>query len=63
MMLTDAELAKMLKISRDAKIELSLFVGPRAGYDATPPALHAPRGRSSAEASGADRSSSTRSRT
>ena len=36
MMLTDAELTKMLKISRDAKIELSLFVGPRAGYDATP---------------------------
>ncbi|HVE39937.1 MAG TPA: hypothetical protein VNM14_08630 [Planctomycetota bacterium] len=36
MMLTDAELTSMLKISRDAKIELSLFVGPRAGYDATP---------------------------
>ena len=36
MMLTDAELTKMIKISRDAKIELSLFVGPRAGYDATP---------------------------
>jgi hypothetical protein len=36
MMLTDAELTSMLKISRDAKIELSLFVGPRAGFDATP---------------------------
>src|SRR6185295_19872117 len=36
MMLTDAELTKMLRISKDAKIELSLFVGPRAGYDATP---------------------------
>ena len=36
MMLTDAELTKMLHIARDAKIELSLFVGPRAGYDATP---------------------------
>jgi len=36
MMLTDVELTKMLKISKDAKMELSLFVGPRAGYDATP---------------------------
>jgi len=36
MMLTDAELTKMLRIARDAKMELSLFVGPRAGYDATP---------------------------
>lgn len=36
MMLTDVELTKMLRISKDAKIELSLFVGPRAGYDATP---------------------------
>jgi|SRR5579859_807826 len=36
MMLTDAELTRMLKIAKDAKIELSLFVGPRAGYDATP---------------------------
>lgn len=39
MMLTDAELTKMLRIARDAKIELSLFVGPRAGYDATPQPL------------------------
>ena len=36
MMLTDAELTKMLRIAKDAKMELSLFVGPRAGYDATP---------------------------
>ncbi|MBI3857392.1 MAG: hypothetical protein HY293_17025 [Planctomycetes bacterium] len=36
MMLADAELTKMLRIAKDAKIELSLFVGPRAGYDATP---------------------------
>jgi len=36
MMLTDAELTKMLRIAKDAKIELSLFVGPRAGYDTTP---------------------------
>ena len=31
MMLTDAELTKMLRIAKDAKMELSLFVGPRAG--------------------------------
>jgi hypothetical protein len=36
MMLTDAELTRMLRIAKDAKIELSLFVGPRAGFDATP---------------------------
>lgn len=36
MMLTDAELSKMMRIAKDAKIELSLFVGPRAGFDATP---------------------------
>jgi hypothetical protein len=36
MMLTDAELAKMLRIAKDARIELSLFVGPRAGFDTTP---------------------------
>lgn len=36
MMLTDSELASMLKIARDAKMELSLFVGPRAGFDTTP---------------------------
>lgn len=36
MMLTDAELTKMLRLAKDAKMELSLFVGPRAGFDATP---------------------------
>src|SRR5579863_7792989 len=36
MMLTDAELTGMLRMARDAKMELSLFVGPRAGFDATP---------------------------
>ncbi|HLY12546.1 MAG TPA: hypothetical protein VKW04_24800 [Planctomycetota bacterium] len=36
MMLTDAELTGMLRIAKDAKIELSLFVGPRAGFDTTP---------------------------
>ena len=36
MMLSDAELTAMLRIAKDARIELSLFVGPRAGYDATP---------------------------
>jgi hypothetical protein len=36
MMLTDPELTKMLRIAKDAKIELSLFVGPRAGFDTTP---------------------------
>lgn len=41
MMLTDAELTRMLRIAKDAKIELSLFVGPRAGFDATPQPLTA----------------------
>ena len=36
MLLTDAELAEMARMARDAKVELSLFVGPRAGFDATP---------------------------
>lgn len=36
MMLNDAELTKMLRIAKDATMELSLFVGPRAGFDATP---------------------------
>ena len=35
MLLTDAELAAMCRQARDARIELSLFVGPRAGYDTT----------------------------
>jgi hypothetical protein len=36
MLMTDSEIARMARLARDAKIELSLFVGPRAGYDATP---------------------------
>lgn len=41
MMLTDAELTKMLRLAKDAEIELSLFVGPRAGFDTTPQPLTA----------------------
>jgi hypothetical protein len=44
MMLTDAEITQMCRISRDAGIELSLFVGPRAGYDTTPQP-HVPAGK------------------
>jgi len=44
MMLTDAELTAMCRIARDAKMELSLFVGPRAGYDTTPQP-HVPAGK------------------
>jgi hypothetical protein len=44
MLLTDAELTRMCQIARDAKMELSLFVGPRAGYDATPQP-HVPAGK------------------
>lgn len=36
MLLTDAEIREMGRIAREGGIELSLFVGPRAGYDATP---------------------------
>jgi hypothetical protein len=36
MLLSDAEIRDMCRQCRDANIELSLFVGPRAGYDATP---------------------------
>ncbi len=36
MLLTDRELAEMARLAREARIELSLFVGPRAGYDVTP---------------------------
>jgi hypothetical protein len=39
MMLTDDEIGRMCRIARDAKIELSLFVGPRAGWDTTPQPL------------------------
>ncbi len=41
MMLTDEEIGRMARLSRDAKIELSLFVGPRAGWDVTPQPLTA----------------------
>jgi len=41
MLLTDDEIARMVRLSKDAKIELSLFVGPRAGWDATPQPLTA----------------------
>ena len=33
MLLTDAELREMAKLGREAGIEVSLFVGPRAGWD------------------------------
>lgn len=39
MLLTDAEIGEMVRMARDARLELSLFVGPRAGYDATPQPL------------------------
>jgi hypothetical protein len=41
MLLTDAEISRMARTARDAKIELSLFVGPRAGFDTTPQPLTA----------------------
>jgi len=39
MLMTDAEISQMARTARDAKIELSLFVGPRAGFDTTPQPL------------------------
>jgi hypothetical protein len=39
MLLTDAEITEMLKMSRQAGIELSLFVGPRATFDTSPQPL------------------------
>jgi hypothetical protein len=36
MLMTDAEITRMARTARDARIELSLFVGPRAGFDTTP---------------------------
>ena len=33
MLLTDAEIGEMARIGREAQIEVSLFVGPRAGWD------------------------------
>ncbi|HYF56178.1 MAG TPA: U32 family peptidase [Salinarimonas sp.] len=41
MMLTDEEIGRMCRLARDAKVELSLFVGPRAGWDTTPQPLTA----------------------
>ena len=36
MLMTGADVSQMCHIARDAKIELSLFVGPRAGFDTSP---------------------------
>jgi hypothetical protein len=44
MLLTDGEIAGMARLARDSRIELSLFVGPRATYD-TSPQPHTPAGR------------------
>ncbi len=33
MLLTDAEILEMARLGREARIEVSLFVGPRAGWD------------------------------
>jgi hypothetical protein len=44
MLLTDEEISRMCRTAKDAKIELSLFVGPRAGYDVTPQP-HVPAGK------------------
>lgn len=41
MLLTDAEISRMARTAKDARIELSLFVGPRAGFDTTPQPLTA----------------------
>jgi hypothetical protein len=41
MMLTDDEIGRMCRLAKDARIELSLFVGPRAGWDTTPQPLTA----------------------
>jgi len=39
MLLTDSEITEMLRMSRQAGIELSLFVGPRATFDTSPQPL------------------------
>jgi hypothetical protein len=44
MLLTDAEISEMLRMAKQAKIELSLFVGPRAPFDTSPQPL-APSGK------------------
>lgn len=36
MMLTDDEIGRMCRLAKDAKVELCLFTGPRAGWDVTP---------------------------
>ncbi len=41
MLLADREIAEMARLAKEARIELSLFVGPRAGYDVTPQPLTA----------------------
>jgi hypothetical protein len=44
MLLTDREISDMARMARDAKIELCLFVGPRAPFD-TSPQPHTPAGK------------------
>lgn len=44
MLLTDGEVREMCRLAREAKIELSLFVGPRAAWD-TSPQPHTPAGK------------------
>jgi hypothetical protein len=44
MLLTDREISQMARMARDARIEVSLFVGPRAAYD-TSPQPHTPGGK------------------
>lgn len=44
MLLTDREIGDMARMARKAKIELSLFVGPRAPFDTTPQP-HTPHGK------------------
>ena len=39
MLMTDAEISEMLRMAKQAKIELSLFVGPRAPFDTSPQPL------------------------
>jgi hypothetical protein len=44
MLLSDREILEMARMARAARIELSLFVGPRAAYD-TSPQPHTPSGK------------------
>lgn len=41
MLLSDAQITAMARLARDAGVEISLFVGPRAGFDTTPQPLTA----------------------